>query len=295
MLDNTLFMNIKFPAYRHYELSLINANDSIMALLVSSHLSRTVLNRSPENKTLLPDLFENVTDIKRLNRTMSDAVDILSRSEYYLSAMALVYILAIHQSFMEDVVKLLQSQGYKVMALDSEMKPVKINASNVHGAIEACFGSKLDEELLKNLYFMRRIRNRIVHFGATPGDRLRKECKSMSSAEAKSWNQLTKRSMQELVLSDRLDLGSSEIIGALALSRRVAYNVQDLLRKNVDKGAWASIALEDCVSLNSLSFKDPVRRRAHFAGFVKQFYGGAQLGEEDLDAAMIFYFTNHAT
>lgn len=282
----------KFSAYRHYEDALINANDSMMALLVGSQLSKDVLIQHSDTESLLPDLYPLIPEIKRLSRTTKDAANILGKSEYYLSNMAVVYTLAVHQSFMDAVKRLLNHHGYELVAYDLDGEQVRIDSANIYKAIEDCLGLKLDEDLMRQFYFMRRIRNRIVHFGGKPGGRLKKECGSMTKSETDTWKQMTKRSLKELLSGEKIELTANEMMAALALSRRVVHNIHDLLIAAINKDTWARIVVEDCANSDPSSFGDSANGRKYVSEFARQFYSGLDLTKDELENAIDQYLSS---
>ncbi len=279
-------MIIRFPAYRNYENAFIDSNDAIMALLVAAQLTGNFLEEHPDRTTLLPDLFKRVPEIKRMNRSPEDAANILAKSESYLANMAIVYVLAVQQSYMNDVVDFLRDYGYEVNAKNPKGEPATIDAENVYKAIEDCLGAELDADLLQQFYFVRRVRNRITHYGGDPGYKLRHERKDMTLSNQEEWENRMGRSLKELLSHNRIELTSKELMGTLSLSRRVVIKVHDLLVTQVKRDIWADVVVQDYAERNTVRFKNADRRLKHIQGYASSLYSGLDLTKDELESAI---------
>lgn len=159
----------------------------------------------------------------------------------------------------------------------------------MYKAIEDCIGAELDADLLQQFYFVRRIRNRITHYGGDPGYKLRQEFKDMTRDNQEEWENRMGRSLKELLSHDRIELTSKELMGILALSRRVVINVHDLLITQVKRDIWARVAVQDYAERNPIRFKDVGRRLKHIQGYAKSFYSGLHLTKDELESALDLY------
>ena len=293
MLDAmTNIMIIKFSAFRNYEDAFIKSNDAMMALLVASQLTSDFLGQHPNQETLLPDLFEKVPEIKRLNRSADDAVKILAKSESYLASMAMVYVLAVHQSYMNEVVKFLEEHGYEVEGRNSKGELAAIDSENVYKAIEDCCETELDSDLIEQLAFVRRIRNRITHFGGDPGSNLRQDSKLMNLKNRQLWEKRMGRSLKKLLDQERIELTASELMGTLALSRKVAIEVQNLLAAKVDRAIWAGIIVKEYAAENPIGIKNVKQRLRRIKGYARELYHGLYLTENELEDALELYVSS---
>ncbi len=285
-------MIIKFSAFRNYEDAFINSNDAMMALLVASQLTSDFLGQHPNQETLLPDLFKKVPEIKRLNRSADDAVKILAKSESYLANMAMVYVLAVHQSYMNEVVKFLEEHGYEVEGQNPKGEPAAIDSENVYKAIEDCCEMELDSDLIEHLAFVRRIRNRITHFGGDPGSNLRQDSKLMNLKNRQLWEKRMGRSLKKLLDQEHIELTASELMGILALSRKVAIEVQNLLAAKVDRAIWAGIIVKEYATENPMGFKNVKQRLRRIKGYARELYHGLHLTENELEDALDLYVSS---
>ncbi len=270
-------MIIKFSVFRDYEKAFIKANDAMMALLVASNLTVDHLNQYSGEEELLPGLFEKVPEIKRLNRTPNEAAVILKKSEAYLANMAVVYVLAVHQVYMDAVVVFLREYHYEVEGKNPDGELAAIDSENIYKAIEECCGSSFDADLLEQFSFVRRLRNRIVHYGGGPGSRLRREAGSMGGANQELWELRMGRSLNDLLSHEYIELTAKELMGALSLSRKIAIETQELIAAKVDRSIWASIAVSEYAEENSEGFKNIGQRSRRVKGYAREFYGGLNL------------------
>jgi hypothetical protein len=90
---------VRYPAYRAHLEQRTDANSAIMAFLAGAQLAAHTLKLTEGSDLLLPEVFPNVQHIRRFNLQSSLAIEILGAGESHLGAMAVPYVLAIHEDF----------------------------------------------------------------------------------------------------------------------------------------------------------------------------------------------------
>jgi hypothetical protein len=98
---------VQFAAYRRYEATRAEANNSMMGLLVGAQLAAHLLKLTEGSQRLIPEVFPQVAHIGRINLTSEAARGILVDAESHLGAMSVPYVLALHEDFLKTCVELL--------------------------------------------------------------------------------------------------------------------------------------------------------------------------------------------
>ncbi len=144
---------VQFLDYRRHDQARVAANNSIMALLAGAHLASHSLQLTEGSDLLLPQIYPQVPHIKRFNLLSSHARTLLRDAEEHLGAMAVPYVLAIHQDFVEGSLRLL---GHADRVSASNMHRELASVAQVTGG----FGPPLS-----SYHAARILRNAVIHSG----------------------------------------------------------------------------------------------------------------------------------
>lgn len=100
-------MALQFASYRRFEASRAAANDAMMALLIGARIaSSSLAGLEPQGRSMhLPELFPEVPDVQRMNRTAEDASELLTHAEKYLAYMGIPFVLSVYQTLAVDAIR----------------------------------------------------------------------------------------------------------------------------------------------------------------------------------------------
>ncbi|HEV2772474.1 MAG TPA: hypothetical protein VGV57_06555 [Thermoleophilaceae bacterium] len=286
-------MVVKFPAYRDFDTARIAANDAMMALLIGARLGEHDLMTSAASpETRLPTLFGQIESIRRVNRTVGDAAQLLAQAEGHLAQMAIPYALAVHGAFVARTVGMLRRDG-----LDSQSTtrthqwradPNEIPLSVVHEYVEERSGRLLPRDLLEMFHLTRRVRNRLIHHGARAGSRLPLHYRNLPAPVRGSWERLAGRPLT-VDVDGQLDLAEGELIAVLATSRRLADEVNALLAATLSRTYWAWTVVDDYASEEPQRFAARSQRLRRVRGYARTRYRPLGLTEGELTQALSTY------
>lgn len=274
---------VQAPAYRRFERSRIAANDATMALLIGSRLGSHGLSLSSNSRILLGDMYPDVEEVSRFNRTSEDAEVLVSRAERDLAYMAIPYALAIYGDFVAATIATLQDAGLTSDVSD----PWRISLAKSHRRLCQLLGaeeSDLPSEQLTLFDFLRRMRNRIVHADAVADPELVERWTNMPDAAHAEWLRIAQRTPTFNDFDGRLKLGSPELRVAVAATKTLSEAVNTLMARSAVQSAWADIALiHYCEDANS----DPQSVGLQsLRGFARMYYRTVALSDGDLSAAI---------
>lgn len=275
---------IGFPQYRQFERTRVAANDAMMALLIGSRLGAHALSLAEGSPHLLGSMFPRVEEIGRFSRSVSDAQSLIAGAERHLTYMAIPYALAIYGGLLSSGVQVLRDSGVDT----GEGEPLDIRLSDIHQEFCGSAGlpvSDLPAIHLELFEFSRWIRNRIVHRDGVAGSRLPNFWRSGLSGDARSeWIRVTKREPSFDGPDGRMELGSPELHGVLAVTKHLAEAANSLLGGAVPRAHWADIAVAHARA--ERGGRDRANELRSLKGFCKMNYGPLELTDDELGAAL---------
>lgn len=208
-------MEVRFPAYRRYDLSRIRANDAAMAMLASLRITRADLDAKDPDE-FLPQAFEGVADLPRMNRRIREAALVVDDAERSLVYMAIPYVLAVHHAYGVDCLRMVED-GCTDEASESEGGLVEL--SDLHNRFMEEVGTGLPADLLALFDLLRVVRNRIIHYAGARGSYLNNKWRTLSSAAQDGWQNVAGRAFPTGATSEELALGIGELIASLMVVR----------------------------------------------------------------------------
>jgi hypothetical protein len=200
--------------------------------------------------------------------------------------MAIPFCLAVHDELTQSIVQMLREGGVDFddpkWAHTYTRKPGSIGIANVHAYIAERTGVAFDPIDLEMFRLANRVRNRIIHYAGVANDALLDEYSEGWSGAAATWEHLTGRALA-VDGNNLLDLGEPELVGALAVSKRLAEQANVMLRPPVlDKSYWAGVVVEDYRHTNRQRFGQKHNRGRRLKGFAQHAYRDLQLTEQEL-------------
>ncbi|MFC8247478.1 hypothetical protein [Streptomyces chartreusis] len=272
---------VHFPEYRAYEQDRIRASDAMMALLAGSRLAENTLRLTDGSTRLLPEIFPAVPHIRRMNLTTASARTLLANAEQHLSAMAVPYALAIHEDFVQTCFGLLIKAGQMTTREASDT-----NASSMHRAFEQKVGRQLPRESLEQFHLIRKMRNAVIHAGGKPNQGLVNASNNLSSSALAQWMKVAgEHPATRITLGVPVTFSHGELILTLAVTKRLAQEMNFSLRDSLPHAVWADVALEDFATehpqLNHIS-----QRKRKLTGFIRTYYQALNLTEAEVASAI---------
>lgn len=282
-------MIVHFPAYRNFVDARIDAIDAMTALIMGTRLSIKELQTA--NPTVrLPELHEEIAGITRLNRTASDAANLLKDGEIHLVYMAIPYALSVYGSYLVAVAHMLREDGHEPVSQSPQPDLNKLTLDDGHEYIVDCCSGKLDENYLSLFHFSRQIRNRIIHNGATAGSHIKYD--QLPSKARTVWEELSKRPFPQVSYGDKMAINDSELIAILGVCNKLAEDLNKLAAKTISRKYWASLAVKDFGSRHPTSFRQKDRLQEHLEGYVFHLYRPLKLTPDEL-AEVIKQYSEH--
>ncbi|MET3808896.1 hypothetical protein ABIB25_005928 [Nakamurella sp. UYEF19] len=102
---------VKFASYRQYLEQRQTVNSAVMALLAGSQLASHTLQLTAGSDRTISEIFPLVKHIPRFSLKTDRAQELLSDAEAHLSAMAIPYIISIHESLFDTFEDMLIASG----------------------------------------------------------------------------------------------------------------------------------------------------------------------------------------
>lgn len=267
---------VRFPAYREYEATRVEASNAMMALLAGAQMASHLLRLTEGSDQLLPEIFPRVPHIRRFNLTTDAAREILLSADEHLGAMSVPYALAIHEDFLKTCIRLLEQAG-RCAAGTAESSVL----ATQHQTIEQATGGTFPAVPMTQLTTVRRMRNCTIHRGGRANGTLINDVAAWSPDVEQAWTRLAGRSPKSLVEGARVTFGQPELILTLAVTKTLAREANELLQPALPRDLWADIVLADLVeSTRSLTGAPDALRRLR--GHSRYHYGPLKLTDAEL-------------
>lgn len=269
---------IRFEVYRRHESARIEANDAMVTLLISSRLGRHVLDLFRGSESYLPEVFPEIDEVRKLNRSISDTRTLMEESERYLALMAIPFVLSIHQEFTLQCVRLLLNQA------DLDLEPSSLEKMHEY-LLSGSNGGKLDADELSLFQLTRRIRNRILHYGSLAGSGERTVYTQTLNENARElWERRAGRPLS-VNPGEPIGLGAGELFATLAVAKALADATNELLVEELPRERWALMAAEEYAQVAGTKKLSQSQLRG-FAGFCsRQRFQNLKLTDDEVGTA----------
>ena len=236
---------VRFADYRQYEQVRIEASNAVMGLLAGAQMASHMLQLTGGSGRLLPEIFPQIPHIGRLNLTTQAARDILTAGDIHLGAMAVPYVLAIHEDYLKTCLTLLQRGGARLTRPPGDLK-----LADQHEEIERATASSFTAASLQQLHTLRVMRNCTIHSGGRVNGTLVSRLATWTPDTEAGWVKLTGRSPRTLQIGDTITFGHGEILIALAVTKTLAREANQFLQPALPRDLWADLAVEDLAAEN---------------------------------------------
>ena len=263
---------VNFLQYRQHDEARTHANNAIMALLAGSHLASHTLQLTVGSESLLPQIFPQVPHIRRFNLETSTARTLLVDAELHLGAMAVPYVLAIHEDFGNTCLKLLGERARKAATLHDALSQ-RISGIN-WGPHQGAF------------QIARVLRNSLIHTGGRVEQQAIREFGDfVDTAGRAEWIRLAGRDPLTLQVGDRVTFAHGEVVATLSATHNLAKTINFGLQSALPRATWARIVIED------IEISEPGHLRHHqrlrkCVGYARYLYGPLALTDAEIQQAL---------
>jgi len=272
---------VQFADYRRHDAAMVEAGNALMALLAGAQLAAHLLKLNEGSQRLLPEVYPNVQHIGRFNLRSEAARELLESADTHLGAMGVPYALAIHEDYNKTCLSLLESDG-KVPLGTAD----RLVLARQHGEIESATGGSFAADSLLQLDTLRLMRNCLIHEGGRAGNALVDAVARWDAKTAAGWTKVVRRTPQALAVGDIVAFGYGEMLLALAVTKSLARQANQMLQTALTTARWADLVVADLFETSPGARKAPDRlRRAK--GLARHLCGSLGLTELDLQSALV--------
>ncbi|HWR46741.1 MAG TPA: hypothetical protein VN327_03825 [Pseudonocardiaceae bacterium] len=268
---------VRFAEYRRYEARRVEASNAMMALPAGAGMASHLLQLTCGSKHLLPEVFPQVPHIGRFNLPSERAREILDAADVHLGAMSIPYALAIHDGFLRECLGLLVTAR---ACTTRQAAQANGQLAAKHPLIAQSTGGAFTADSLGQLTTLRLMRNCMIHEGGRADQTLLNDLATWTPSIEAGWVKLTGNNPRQLRLGAELSFGHGEMILALAVTKVLAREANQLLQPKVPRSQWADMLIADLVDSDShvLRASDFGRRAG---GFAKFHYAPLQLSDTE--------------
>lgn len=271
---------VRFAAYREYEQSRTDASNAMMALLAGAQLASHLLQLTEGLDRLLPEVYPRVPHIGRFNLTSDAARRILDAADTHLGAMSVPYALAIHEDFLKTCLALLEQAALCLPGTSD-----KLPLAQQHAAIESATGGVLNADSLAQLDTLRRMRNCTIHSGGRANASLLHKISNWTASTEAGWVRLARRNPRGLRVGDVVVFGHGELILALAVTKLLGREANQLLQPALPRAQWADMVVDDLLASDPRALASPDASR-RVRGLARYHYQPLALTDAELQSAM---------
>ncbi|MEW2317061.1 hypothetical protein [Streptomyces bauhiniae] len=267
---------ILFPEFRDHEATREEVNSAIMGLLAGSQMAVHLLKLTEGSDHLLGEVFPKIPHIKRFNLTTGAASHILNAAESHLGAMAVPYVLGAHEDYMKACLRLVERHtGVNLGASN-------VRSANQHGKLEDTATLKFSTDTLDQFHLVRKMRNCTIHAGGLADKTLENHCTSMSSRARAGWQRLTGYEPNFTAGHESIKFGHRETVAALAITKNLARQANEILQSAIPRAAWGEILMGDLDEFGPGLPKDPSERLRKVRGYARFHYSALKFTGQEL-------------
>lgn len=274
---------VKYAGYRRYQEIRIETSNAMMGLLSGAGLAVHFLQLTDGSSSLLPDLFPRVPHIRRFNLSAGSARSILESADAHLGAMAVPYVLALHEEYLKSCIEILELSQLAPAGAARNSKLAtqhRIIATATNGSFSATPSTQLTT--------LRRMRNCTIHSGGKADQVLLGDLARWDSQVESAWINIANRNPRNLVAGQVITFGYGEMLLALAVTKTLEREANLLLQGSLPREVWADMVVEEMADRDSRIVKTSAAIRSA-KGIARQFYAPLSLTEIELQDAIRRY------
>ena len=270
---------VKFREFRDLERRRVQASDTVWALLVGSKLAVETLGRAEDQRKLLADEYPQLPHVQRMNQRLDRAGRLLDAAEAEVCTMALNFTFGLHEDFVRSCIRLLIPLG-KATNGDS-----RTNSDEIHERFSVLTDQVMDPDALALFHLTRKVRNAHTHAAGLVRQDLVTHYGSLTPTQQATWSDLTGEEFQIPAIGDSAALGVPGLVGALAVQKRLAYDLNLGLQLAIPRDAWADIAVREYFAESGKALKDPSAPRSA-VGYLRGGFDALKLTRGEISDAI---------
>ncbi len=272
-----------FPTYRSFNKFREEANNNIIALLISSRIGASrIEDVHSKSDTRLKEIFPNIKDVSRFNLYPIEALDCIQSSEHTLISMAIVQTLSVYEVFIKDAAKILLENGYR----DSKVNLRNLERKSIVHVLEfvrkSCRIRKSDVNW--QLYdYIRNIRNNVTHALSKVDPDI--DYDTLSPKLKAEWEKRAGRPLSDAMRDNHLLFQVGELVAILSIAQITALNINNRLSARIGKRYWARLAVQDFQTRHLKSNISHVSLKK-IETYVSMYYGPTKISRQTLKNAI---------
>ena len=270
---------VKYAQYQDHERQRIQTNDTMMGLLAGSKLAAQTLSLTSGSQLVLSQIFPAVEHIERFNLRTDKAREILDNAESLLGILAVPQVIALHEDLLRGMLDL-------VVEVDPTFGDLMdgFKAANAHQRFETATRVRFDTESVELFHLVRVARNTHIHSGGRADRRLVNRIGATSGEAFAVWEKITGTTFPVYVEGEPVALGLFELIGILAIVKRLAEEANVALQSALPHEKWADMIVQEWIPQSRPG--NPGQKTRQVAGLARRNFAAIELTEADLAAAM---------
>lgn len=252
----------------------------MMALLAGSQLAINTLRLTEGSELQLSKIYPRVDHIRRFDLRSDLASTILQQAEFHLAVMAVPYVLALHEDYMQHCLAMLVHAR-----VIGRSRARNVSAKRIHQIIADETAMSFDQDDISTFQLLRCLRNAFIHSGGVAGSELVEVRRQLTSAAEAKWKKMTGATLPSIAIGDTLRLGQGELIICLAVTKSLMKCANEILQYQVPLESWADRVIADALAQGVGHRGNPGQRFRKFRAVANNYYRVLGLEDADLVAA----------
>lgn len=259
---------VKFAAYRQYLDQVQQANSAVMALLGGSQLAIHTLQLTEGSDRTMGEIFPSVPHIERFNLKTAAASAYLKDAEPHLSAMAIPYILSIHESLFGVFERMLKKSGTKVPRKNPMRSPVWVIRD-----FWKADGESLEDESWLVFELLAELRHDIIHRAGVVGSKLVSTAKTLTPEATSVWQRMAHKPLPTFVKGEKHLFDHAEMVACLAVIKFLAAESNLIMQRRYPRSMWLTDFVEDVTTTQGRLTGNPSQKARRTRTFARLNYG----------------------
>lgn len=272
-------MEIKYRKYREFEKQRIQANDTMMALLVGSKLAVQTLSLATGSNIRISEMFPEIPHISRLSVKSDRAQIILENAEQLLGELSVPHVLALHEDLIIGMLEFVENSD-----ATKPKKSKSTNPSRMHEDFELLTNHSFESEPLELFHILRLMRNASIHNNGISTQKLSDDISTLSASARQLWKSSSGEELPDYPTGVNVKIGVAELIITLAVTKRIAKSANQALQSTLPRQMWASVLVVDWKQEGIKGNETQVVNK--ILGFGRTYYSNQKFTKTEILAAL---------
>ncbi|PTT63586.1 hypothetical protein [Arthrobacter sp. HMWF013] len=247
----------------------------MMGLLAGANLASQTLSLTQGSNLELSKIFPTVPHIKRFNLTTDKARSVLENAENLLGILAIPRVLALHEDLIIGMLRLLGKSNTSLK---------NIGMADMHELFQTTINCNFTEDSLRLFHLVRLSRNTHIHQAGRASSKLEDWITGTPQSAHAAWEKIAGIAFTRYRKDEYVTLGVPELIGILALTKRLAEEANIHLQATIKREKWAELVVSDWqLDRRPGNIKQQFRQ---VTGLARREYGPISLTSDELETAM---------